>query len=545
MKRISWLGAAFLVWAVFMPRASFPAAANSQSITPATDSGFSAEKRAQVQEAYGNLPLFFIENRGQLDKRVKFYGQSGGQTTWFTEKGVVIALSRPQDKRLPADTMKKQSRHAARQQGPGIKASLVSLRPVGLRKGVKIAALEPQEHKVNYFTGNDPKRWRTDIPTYQALAYQEAYKGIDLKFYGDGRQLEYDIVVKPGADPSLVKFHYAGVKSLELTPAGDLAMKLPDGEVLVQKKPVVYQEVAGVRVPREARFKIARDVAGHTYGFEVAAYDQRVPLVIDPVLIYSNNLGGNNGWIQRGESIQVDAAGCAYVAGETSAIDFPTANPFRTSLSTTTTHSSFFVCKFNAAGNGLVYSTYLRGDHQIIDFNTTPPTLAPAEERIYASGYPGGHLGLAVDASGCAYITGPTYSSDFPTVNPAYGYQGKRSGLQGFVTKLAAAGNALVYSTYMLGTENASDRPRDIALGENGSVYIAGSTESLKLNEVDLQSPYNNRIGFVTKLNAAGNGFVWTRALGKQFLGGTNPPISIGSSPSLMFLLFHIPAECG
>ena len=254
------------------------------------------------------------------------------------------------------------------------------------------------------------------------------------------------------------------------------------------------------------------------------------------------------GSIQRGESIQVDAAGCAYVAGETSATDFPTANPFRTSLSTTTNHSSFFVCKFNAAGNGLVYSTYLRGDHRIIDFNTTPPTLAPAEERYSASGFPCSHLGLAVDASGCAYITGPTYSSDFPTANPAYGYQSKRYGQQGFVTKLAAAGNALVYSTYMLGTENANDLPRDIALGENGTstVYIAGSTESLTLNSVDLQPwPYNHRIGFVTKLNAAGNEFVWTKALGAVWTGSNQETdiYRIVAEPYIFFI--HIPAECG
>ena len=296
MKRISWLGAAFLVWAVFMPSASFPAAANSQSITPNRFWPLGGKEGAGAGSLWTPAPVLHRESR-QVDKRVKFYSQSGGQTTWFTEKGVVIALSRPQEQRLPADNMQQRPRQAARQPGPEIKTSIVGLRPVGLRKGVKIAALEPQEHKVNYFSGNDPKKWRTGIPTYQALAYQEAYKGIDLKFYGDGRQLEYDIVVKPGADPSLVKFQYAGVKGLEVTPAGDLAMKLPDGEVLVQKKPVVYQEIAGVRVPREARFKIAGDVAGHTYGFEVAAYDQQVPLVIDPVLIYSNNIGGNNGWI--------------------------------------------------------------------------------------------------------------------------------------------------------------------------------------------------------------------------------------------------------
>ena len=103
------------------------------------------------------------------------------------------------------------------------------MQPVGMRKQVKIKALEPQECKVNYFIGNDPKKWRTDIPTYAGVLYQEAYKGIDLKFYGNGRQMEYDVVVKPGADPGQVRFAYQGVEHLEVTPGGDLALNLPDG----------------------------------------------------------------------------------------------------------------------------------------------------------------------------------------------------------------------------------------------------------------------------------------------------------------------------
>ena len=120
--------------------------------------------------------------------------------------------------------------------------------------------------------GNDPQNWHTQIPTYKAVLYREAYPGIDLKFYGTQQQLEYDIVVRPGSDPNQVKFKYAGIKGLEVTPESDLAIKLPDGGVLLQKKPVVYQEIAGVRVAREGKTKLHRDLAEHTYGFEVAAY---------------------------------------------------------------------------------------------------------------------------------------------------------------------------------------------------------------------------------------------------------------------------------
>ena len=264
-------------------------------------------------------------------------------------------------------------------------------------------------HKVNYIIGNDPKKWRTDVPTYQAVVYREAYKGIDLKFYGDGRQLEYDIIVKPGADPNQVKFHYAGIKGLEVTPAGDLAIKLPDGG------DAGAEETRGLSGDRRDPGGPGRRSSGSPgtwpgtrYGFEVAAYDKQAPLVIDPVLVYSNNIGGS--YRSRvGNAIRVDDEGCAYVAGETSVRRFPHRERDEKQLfiGHQIIYYSYFVCKFNAEGNGLVYSTYLRGDNK---YNEPRPTIS-----IYASARYGNHLGLAVDTSGCAYITGPTLSHDFIT----------------------------------------------------------------------------------------------------------------------------------
>jgi hypothetical protein len=469
-----------------------------------TGSSPTPEKSLQVQETFGRLPLYFIENRGQVDKRVKFYAQSGGQTTWFTKEGVVVTLTRRLE---PPGRGRRLTRPSPRP--PALKTAAVGLTPVGLRKGVKVAALEPQEHKVNYIFGNNPKKWLTDVPTYQAVAYQEAYKGIDLKFYGDGRQLEYDIIVKPGADPGQVKFRYAGVKSLEVTPSGDLAIRLPDGEVLVQKKPVVYQEIAGTRVAREGKFKLHGNLAGHTYGFEVAAYNKQASLIIDPVLVYSNNLGGSNA--QAGHAIRVDAEGCAYVAGVTASTDFPTVNWIKQGSGVEHAHS-YFVTKFNAQGNGLIYSTYLRGN--------TKYDGTPANDQYGMHSPPYDHLGLAVDTSGCAYITGPTWSLDFPTTPPgspnyppAYTYAAKNATANSFVTKLAAAGNSLVYSTYMRGSYDSPDYARDIALGESGTVYVGGSTESGNLNGTGLHIPVYTEVAFVTKLNAGGTAFIWTMAL--------------------------------
>jgi hypothetical protein len=287
-----------------------------------------AAGKAAVVENYGRLPLFFIENRGQVDQRVKYYARGSGHTTFFTREGVVLSLAQGQkdNGRKPGrpglDAAPAHREEALRP----VQYAVVGMQPVGMKKKVQIKALQPQEGKVNYFIGNDPKKWRTGIPTYLAVVYEEAYKGIDLKFYGHGRQLEYDVVVKPGADPGQVRFAYQGVKELRVTDAGDLALVLPDGGELLQKKPYVYQEINGERVLREGRFRIARARGQWRCGFQVAAYDKSRALVIDPVLLsYSSYLGGTENDI--GHGIAVDSQRNVYITGETLSDDFPVLNP--------------------------------------------------------------------------------------------------------------------------------------------------------------------------------------------------------------------------
>ena len=252
-----------------------------------------------------------------------------------------------------------------------------------MRRDVELTGRELLAGKVHYFLGNDPKKWHTNLPTYQAVLYREAYPGIDLKFYGTGRQLEYDIIVKPGADPGQVQFQYSGIKKLALTQAGDLAITLPDGGELVQKKPLVYQEIGGRRLPREGRFQVAR-VDGHwRYGFKVPSYDRGQPLIIDPVLVYSTFLGGSNQDV--GNAIAVDKEGNVYVTGVTQSVDFPS-HP----LSALLGPEDAFVTKIKADGTGLVFSLFLGG-----------------------VGHDGG-TGIAVDSAQNIWVTGYTDSSRFP-----------------------------------------------------------------------------------------------------------------------------------
>jgi hypothetical protein len=488
--------AGVLLISLFLPVPAGPEKAYAEvappPAKPAPDFSLVASPKIKVEEAYGRLPLYFIENRGQVDRRVNLYAQAGGQTVWFTRDelcfsfGETTAPKRTREKFGRKTALTEIRQPKAANQGFG-RGQVVRLTPLGMSPKRELLPLEPQEARVNYLRGNNPDTWRTDIPTYRAVLYREAYPGIDLKFYGASQQLEYDIIVKPGADPGQVRFRYAGIRKLEITGEGDLAIKLPGGRELLQKKPLVYQEMGGQRVTREAKFRIHRDTARQVFGFEVAAYDPRYPLVIDPlVLVYSTFLGGTLS--EASFSIAVDGSGCAYVTGDTYSTDFPLQNAYQ---DTYKGNIDTFVTKFSADGQSLIYSTYLGGN--------------------------GRDLGkaIALDASGSAHITGQTESSNFPIYNayqpnPGGGYSDV------FVTKLSPAGNSLVYSTY-LGGSNGYDTGYGIAVDGSGSAYVTGNTESANFPTKD---PYQgtrhgSQDAFVSKFDSGGS------LVFSTFLGGS------------------------
>ncbi|MBU4231912.1 MAG: SBBP repeat-containing protein [Desulfobacterales bacterium] len=409
--------------------------------------------QTQVQERYGQIPLHLIKNQGQVDKQVKYYEQGPGQAIYFTKKGVLFRFAKPM--RAPAaPTQGKKAygrSHRNRAGADGPSFTSVRLTPVRMRPGVEVTAVEPQRGKVNYFCGNDPRNWQTDIPTYGAVLYREAYPGIDLKFYGTGRQMEYDVIVHPGADPAKINFRYHGIKGIKITPAGDLAISLPDGGELLQKKPFIYQEVQGARQIREGRFKLAKVKETWQYGFEVGDYDRSLPLIIDPVLDYSTYLGGLG--YEGGQAIAVDAYGNAYVTGYTTSKDFPCSASHLDDRTYGIVDA--FITKISPTGV-MVYSTYLGG------------------WALNSADYVEGH-GIAVDGDGNAYVTGFTNSTRFPKVNAF------QAALQGtsdaFVSKINSAGNALVYSSYLGGI--FADSGHAIAVDSGGNAYVTGESGSL------------------------------------------------------------------
>ena len=416
---------------------------------------------------YASLPLSFERNQGQTDERVKFLARGLGYTLFLTSDEAVLALRSRQSSVVSGQLQR------ATDNGPRTTDTL-RMQLLAANRAAQVTALDELPGKSNYFLGNDPKKWRRHVPTYAKVKYQGIYPGIDLIYYGHQRQLEYDFVVNPGADPRAIaveletgnsKFEIRNSK-IAIDRNGDLVIAAHDGEVRFHR-PLVYQPAAsGPLSVVSGQLRRATDNGPRTAGyanrhlldsryiltadnrirFEIPSYDKTRPLVIDPVLSYSTYLGGSGGDV--GYGIAVDSSGSAYVTGSTGSANFPVKSDEQGTMAG---GGDAFVTKFNAAGSGLIYSTYLGGSGS--DFGTS----------------------IAIDSAGNAYIVGSTSSSNFPTTagvfQPAYGGAG-----DAFLTKLDATGATLSYSTYLGGT--AADFAQGVAIDSSGNAYVTGSTES-------------------------------------------------------------------
>ncbi|HYG80383.1 MAG TPA: SBBP repeat-containing protein, partial [Pyrinomonadaceae bacterium] len=321
------------------------------------------------------------------------------------------------------------------------------------------------------------------------MRYGEVYPGVDLVFYGNQRELEYDFVLQPGADPRTIRLSFEGVEGLSRDAAGELVLRTNAG-LLRQRRPVVYQEVDGARREVAGEYVIAAD---RSVGFKLGEYDRTRPLVIDPVLVYSTFLGSGNN--DTGYGIAVDSAGNAYVTGNTASDNFPTANPLQPARKGV---GDIFITKLNPAGTALVYSTYLGG--------------ANADSAA----------GIAVDDAGSAYVAGSTMSFDFPVTPGAY-QTVKGGGVvngDAFVVKLNRAGNALVFSTYLGGPDN-DDRATGIRVDVSRNVYVSGTTSLygsgfFPVTPGAFQTTYGGGTtdAFASKLNSTGSSLVYSTYLG-------------------------------
>ena len=561
-----------LVAAILLTADSAGPASPSPKTSPAA--------KRQIAETYGKLPLSFEANTGQTDKRVKFLARGSGYGLYLTGNEAVLTLESASQKskvkcqkakvKSPADTGVVPTFGALcvgeNWASPGLKSGAVKadltagakrprttdsvwrMKLLGANIRAEVKGAEELPGKVNYFIGNDPAKWHTGIPTYAKVRYRGIYPGIDLVYYGNQRQLEYDFVVAPGADPGVIALDVAaglsrhassksgGVKSkcggeksksggvkppLQIAANGDLVIKTDAGEIRF-RKPVAYQERFTVDSSQLAVQDKKRDTTANAKSkiqnrksldgryvltgtnqvrFALGPYDRTRPLVIDPALAYSTYVGGSGE--DSAKAIAVDAAGNAYLAGMTSSTDFPvTPGAYQTS----TESVRAFVTKLNPGGTALVYSTYLGGS--TADFG----------------------MALAVDTAGNVYVAGQTYSTDFPVTPGAFQTTNKAAAngdANAFVAKLNPTGTALAYSTYLGGSGLAAgglsfgDKANALGVDTAGNAYVAGQTFSTDFPVTPGAFQTTNNAGargfpnaFLTKLDPAGTALVYSTYLG-------------------------------
>jgi hypothetical protein len=467
-----------------------------------------AATQGRILTAYGKLPLSFEANQGQVDRQVKFLARGHGYTLFLTDDAAVMTLEAAAENSAPNED-------------PGV----LRMKLVGGNPSAKVSGIDEQQGKSHYLTGNEPNKWRTNVANYAKVRYKDAYPGVDLVYYGNQQQLEYDFVVAPHTDPRAIVLDLEVDRHTNLNPSGhktsgihrrtplriaangDLLVSI-DGREVRFSKPAIYQgaEIFDGERENDRPSEIADAhsidgrwvVKGETrVGFEVGPYDSTKPLIIDPALYYSTYLGGSLFTAIYG--VAVDSSGNAYVTGGVTSTDFPiTAGTLQSNYGG---NHDAFVTKVNSKGTNLVYSTYLGGSG--IDHGSS----------------------IAVDASGSAYVAGTTSSKNFPVTSGAF--QTVCHGCGGtspdsFMSKLNPAGSALVYSTYLGGS--GYEHIAAMTIDGSGDAYVTGfscSTDypttpgAFQATYKGVCTPFGGN-AVVTELNATGSALVYS-----TYLGGT------------------------
>lgn len=499
--------------------------------------------QARQVVSYGRLPLSFEVNRGQVSPPARYLARGQGFVLFLTQAEAILQLT----KFMPGNQAAVATTSEIKDDQPGAvtsgAADVIRLELLGANQQARIAASERLPGNTSYFLGNNPQKWLTGIPNYARIRYHQIYPGIDLAYYGRQGQLENDFVLAPGSDPKLIRLGVEGARKVHFNASGDLVLTVSDGEVYL-RCPRAYQGNGANRREVAVRYVLQ---ARNRVGFAIGPYDHHKELVIDPVLSYSTYLGGSGG--DNGLGIAVDAAGDAFVTGATASVNFPkTAG--QASLGG---GNDIFVAKLNPSGTAFLYSVFLGGGNldratsiaidssgnaylagytTSTDFPTTSGAyqtsnagntdafvtkLDPTGNTLVYSTYLGGNgidygRGVAVDASGNAFVTGSTQSTNFPTVNPLQ--VGLDGGSDAFVAEFDPTGASLLYSTYFGGS--GADEALGIALDSSGNPYVAGYTFSSNFpTQSALQSSLSGASdAFVAEINPATSSLVFSTYLG-------------------------------
>lgn len=444
---------------------------------------------ARTRAVTAAMPLAFEPNQGQADRSASFLTRGDGYGVFLRGNEAVIALARKRGTSAGA--------HGSHQEARG-NWSLLRMKLVGANPHPAVAGGDELPGRTNYIIGNDPSKWRTAVPHFGKVSYNSVYPGVDLVYHGNGANLEYDFVVSPGSDPQQVRLRYEGAEHVAIRD-GALVLRTSEGEVL-QKSPVVYQDIAGQRRLVAGQYVALAD---NEIGFRLGAYDRQHTLVIDPVLNYGTYLGGTSQDAAAG--LVLDADGNAYVTGYTYSTNFGGGQTLGTHVPNSAVTDAF-VTKYSTDGITVLFTTYLGGS---------------ADEN-FDTGTSRQFGGVALDGARNIYLSGFTRSTDFPMVQPV---QVKNAGNgDAFVAKLSPDGRSLFWSTYLGGA--AEDAASGIAVDANNNTYVAGETASADFNIVNSYQNTNRGGGhdaFVTRINASGTGFVYS-----TYLGGTDDDRALG-----------------
>jgi len=432
---------------------------------------------AQTAVTFGNLPLYF-----EADAPAHFQAQGRDSQFSISPDGAQLVL----------------------RGNANASARAVQMQFAGTSPLARIYGDQELPGKINRFTGSDPAQWRSGLPIFARVRVDGVYPGINLVYYGNQRQIEYDLSVAAGADPDLITLRFDGADQVTTNTQGELVLKLGGREIL-QPKPLIYQMAGGSRKEIAGGYKI---LDAHRVAFAVGKYDRTLPLVIDPILSYATYFGGTAGEAAWAVAVNTND-GSIYIAGQTLSKQFYTNGPFstpgayQTNFGGGTLTGDAFVARFGNLGTNLIYLTYLGGS---------------ADD---------GAVGLAVDGAGNAFVTGWTDSPNFPTTNALYA---KISGVfstsfnsypvDAFVTELNPGGSNLVYSTYLGGS--AMDAGIDIAVDSSDNAYVTGysysadfpTTNAIQKHLACPYTVYYNCNAFVSEIASNGTALVFSTYLG-------------------------------
>jgi uncharacterized repeat protein (TIGR01451 family) len=549
-------------------------------------------ERKELFQMVAKAPMSFEANLGQTDRRVKFLSRGAGYTLFLTQGGAVMALQNAAPAaEIPAQSSQTSSGvmilggplDQASRTRPG--EAVLSLKVVGADPRAHVTGLSKQDSKSNYFIGNDPKKWHTHVPNYGRVQYAGIYPGINLMYYGNQQQLEYDFVVSPNADPGVIGLAFgsqadgSGKMATRIDSNGDLVAQLEGGDVRFHK-PVIYQTDARHNKTFVDGSYVTR--SNGSIGFEIAAYDHARKLVIDPVLTFASYLGGSNEEVSLGLTIGV-RFGYIIIAGSTRSADFPVVGQlenYHPGTCGSLPCRDVFLTKFNPNGASLFYSTYIGGSNDDVAYAVTQdqygdlfgagytlstdfPVTANARQKTYGGGvvtgdgfafysdsrgdkftyctYVGGSgedqvFSEVVDSNLNAYLVGYTSSTDFKTSPAAYQktcpltHAGTCS--TAFIVKLSSSGSGAMYATYLGGSNGLGEAAYGVAIDSAFNAYVAGVTGSPNFPVTPMaydgtcgtDGQCNGSFdGFVTVMNSAGTALNYS-----TFLGGSGADYEAG-----------------